>query len=75
MKILKHGKRYKENSIIKCVTCECEFEYDSEDIIEEISTVFLSFDNSGSHKIYRPQSISYILCPECGSRYDIIIKQ
>lgn len=61
MKVLKHGKYYRENKKIECV-CGCEFEYEDTDIVTDYSLVYTS-----NPMQYR----QYVLCPECNSRTDL----
>lgn len=58
MKILKHGKYYKNSVKTQCV-CGCEFEYEIKDI---------ELDCSLEAYTCPSQVRNYVQCPECGAR-------
>jgi DNA-directed RNA polymerase subunit RPC12/RpoP len=54
MKVIKHGN---VNKIKVCGSCQCEFEYDNNDIQMEAqlySTIAVSY--------------RYVICPDCGAK-------
>jgi len=53
MKIIKHGKYFKDNFIYKCGSCGCEFELENDDLDLRYSMATLSYSY-------------YFKCPECG---------
>lgn len=55
MRIIKHGNI---NNIMICTNCQCEFEYDDNDIKIELSEYI-----TNSQICDR-----YVICPECGSK-------
>lgn len=59
MKILKHGKKFNENSIVTCEKCECEFEYNVSDFLVEKGFDFMT--NSLAYQ-------TYVKCPECNTK-------
>lgn len=60
MKIIKQGKL---NKVEKCNYCECEFEYDVEDIKEEFDYGFVCLSNATKQR--------FVKCPECGNKIKI----
>lgn len=60
MKIIKPGKLEKK---VKCSYCECEFEYDVEDIKEDYDYPYTCFASSTKQK--------FVKCPECGNKIKI----
>lgn len=62
MKIIKEGKLEKK---VKCSYCECEFEYDVEDIKEDHVHSFdcIAAISKGKQRFVR--------CPECGNKIKV----
>lgn len=63
MKIIKEGKLEKKQ---KCSYCECEFEYDVEDIEE-------GYDNPFDGLAGCPKQ-RFVRCPECGNKIKVRLK-
>lgn len=69
IKIIKSG-----NMIANCPDCECKFTYDSEDILQRISTSTKKAFPDGSIAFDAVINLptSYIICPWCGK--EIILR-
>ena len=62
MKIIKKGKI---NNIVICDFCECEYEFDGNDIKKEsiVGTYTISINVNNTHEY------KYVECPCCGHKY------
>lgn len=57
IKVLKHGNKHKFTKT--CSSCNCEFEFNEEDLVVDTSVCLTSMP---------PQYKRYIICPECGEK-------
>lgn len=52
LRVIKHGKKYKDIGERKCTDCGCKFSYNALDV-HDVKVTF-------------PERQQYVICPDCG---------
>ena len=69
IKVLEHGYRYHMET--RCPSCGCRFSYEWEDVIKKDSS-YTHLSDGQSSAYYWAYPAYQIICPECGSQFDIM---